>query len=128
MIGQSGESVDTEIVAVGMQVRVLDLNANPDLDATDVRGGVVVAIDTAYDPDTGERQRLFVTAKRLPRGTVRWAALRANEVRQIDPYSSNEIRKLIAAMAGVIAANKGRVLTDEHRKLIDAMAVLAQAS
>lgn len=128
MIGQSGAAVDVELVEPGMQVLALDLNDDTDAEMIDVRGGVVVAIGSDPDPETGEVQRRFIVAKRGRHQQVRWASLRADEVRQVLPYDSSAVRKLVCAMAGIVAEHKGRPFTDEHRKLIDAMAALAPAS
>jgi hypothetical protein len=118
--------VSADLVEVGMSVLALDLNDDTDADLADVRGGVVVAIETAVDPDTGELQCRFVTAKQWRR-QIRWSALRADEVRQVVPFDSAAVRRLIRAMARTVAEGKGVILTDD-RRLVDAMAVLARTT
>lgn len=115
-----------DLVEIGMTVLALNLENDTDADLADVRGGVVVGVDTAIDADTGEVMRHFVTAKQWRR-QIRWSSLNANEVRDVLPYDSAEIRRLIRAMARDVAAGKGVLLSDDLQ-LIDAMHVLARAA
>lgn len=111
-----------DLVEIGMTVVALDLE-DTDADLADVRGGVVIAIETTADPDTGEIQRRFVTAKQW-RSEVRWSSLRGDEVRDVLPFDSSAVRRLVRAMAKKVADGKGVLLTDDLQ-LIDAMRVLA---
>lgn len=113
-----------ELVEVGCHVYALDLNSDTDADAVDVRGGIVVAIETAVDQDTGEVMRRFVTATPW-RGRVRWDALRADEVAEVSPANTAFIRSLIRALAKVVAGSKRTLATDEA-KAITAQAVLME--
>jgi hypothetical protein len=124
MIGQSGTSVDVEAVAVGMTVLALDLEGDTDADLQDVRGGVVIAVDTHRDVDTGEIQRVFLTAKQWRR-EIRWAAIRADEVRQVLEFNSATVRRLVRAMGAHLGAGKGAFVTVD-RQLIQAMHALRE--
>lgn len=127
MIGQTGASVETELVEVGQQVIALDLmNDETDADLGDVRGGVVVAIESEVDRETGEVQRRFVCCKQYRRRIV-WSTLTAKDVRQVLPFDSAAVRKLIRAMAADLGGRKGPMVTDDHRT-IDAMQRLARVA
>jgi hypothetical protein len=126
MIGQSGVLADTDYVEVGMTVLALDLEGDTDADLQDVRGGVVVAIDTHVDPDSGEISRAFICAKQWRR-QIRWSTLTAADVRDVLPFDAAAVRRLIKALARDIADTKGVLLTNE-RKAIDAIHVLAQVA
>jgi hypothetical protein len=126
VIGQTGTTLDVEQVAIGMTVLALDLEADTHADLADVRGGVVVAIDTTVDPDTGEIQRAFTTAKQWRR-EIRWAQIRADEIRDVLPYSSSTVRNLVRAMARHIAESKGVLMTDD-RRCVTAMATLTEVA
>lgn len=127
MIGQSGVALDVEQVAVGMNVRALDVNEDTDADVRQVRGGIVVRVETDVDQDTGEVTRRFVCAKQWSPKEIRWASLRADEVREVMPFSSADARRLVRAMATVVASRKGLLDTRDH-ELIDAMAALRQVA
>lgn len=107
---------ETDLIDVGCTVWALDLNVDVDLDVDhrQVQGGIVVAIETAADPDTGELQRRFVTATPW-QGRVRWDSLLASQVAQIAPPNTAAIRSLIRACAGVVAKSKRVMATDEAR-------------
>jgi hypothetical protein len=126
VIGQSGVLADTDYVEVGMTVLALDLEGDTDADLQDVRGGVVVAIDTHVDPDSGEINRSFICAKQWRR-QIRWSTLTAADVRDVLPFDAAAVRRLIKALARDIADTKGVLLTNE-RKAIDAIHVLAQVA
>lgn len=115
-----------DLVEIGMTVLALNLETDTDADLADVRGGVVVAIETAVDDETGEVMRRFVTAKQWRR-EIRWSALRADQLRDVLPYDSSAVRRLVRAMAKKVADSKG-VLVSDDLKLIDAMHVLAHAA
>jgi hypothetical protein len=123
VIGQSGTAVDVEQVAVGMTVLALDLEEDTTADLQDVRGGVVVAIDTHLDADTGEITRAFICAKQWRR-QIRWSTLTAADVRDVLPFDSSGVRRLIKAMARTVAEAKS-LLSDE-RRLIEAMNTLKE--
>lgn len=126
MIGQTGSTVDVEAVQIGMTVLALDLENDTDADLVDVRGGIVVSIDTAPDPETGEVRRYFTTAKHWRR-EVRWSRLAADEVRDVLPFTSSDVRRLIRVMARQVADRKSVLDTDDCR-LIDAMAILKEVA
>jgi hypothetical protein len=125
MIGQSGTAVDVEAVAVGMSVLALDLEGDTDADLADVRGGVVIAVDTHVDPDTGEIQRVFLCAKQWRR-EVRFSRLTAAEVRDVLPFNSRTVWGLVKAMARVVAEAKGTTPDTSVSRCIDAQARLLE--
>jgi hypothetical protein len=124
MIGQSGVAVDVEVVEPGMSVLALDLDEDTDADLQDVRGGVVIAVDTHRDVETDEIQRVFLCAKQWRR-EVRFSALLAGDVRDVLPFDSAAVRRLRRAMNRVAAEAKGPTL-DAERRLLDAITVLKE--
>lgn len=115
-----------DLVEIGMTVIALNLEQDTDADLADVRGGIVVAIDTDRNPDTGEIQRRFITAKQWRR-QIRWSSLNADDVRDVLPYDSSAVRRLVRAMARDVADRKS-VMTSDDLQLIEAMAVLSHAA
>lgn len=116
--------LDAELVEVGCSVFALDLNEDTDADVRHIRGGVVIAIETAVDADTGEVQRRFITATPW-QGRIRWDSLLASELGQVAPPNTSVIRSLIRSMATVVARSKRTVTTDEAR-CITAQAALME--
>jgi hypothetical protein len=103
---------DLELVEPGCCV----YTSEPDGDLLDhqIRGGIVVWIETGFDKDSGELWRRFVTASPSGRG-IRWEHLDAAQVRQIMGPNSASIRGLIRKMATVVALSKSTFSTDEAR-------------
>lgn len=104
---------EVALVEVGCYVWVLDLDRT-DADANAVKGGVVYAIETDVDTETGEVQRRFMCATQW-RGAIRFDVVLADEVRTVDRAQANIIRNLIRAAAGVVAKSKRIFATDEAR-------------
>jgi hypothetical protein len=100
-------AMPVEQVEIGCYVWALDLN-QIDADASQVKGGVVVAIETAPKSDgTGEAQRRFITATQF-RGDVVFEALLAENVRQVALPNSAAMWGLIRAAAAAVAKSKKR--------------------
>jgi hypothetical protein len=101
--------VDTDLVELGCYVGALDLNSDTDADGDSVRGGIVFAIESHADPETGEVQRRFITATPWRR-EVRFNSLLASEVKQIEL-----IRSLIRQAGKVVAQSKRAMGSDVAR-------------
>lgn len=106
--------MDTDLVELGCYVGALDLNSGTDADANQVQGGIVFAIESHADPDTGEVQRRFITATPW-RGQVRFDVLLASEVKQVELPNSAMIRSLIRQAAKVVGQSKRAMGTDVAR-------------
>lgn len=104
--------VDADLITPGCTIFALDLDADTDADADQVQGGTVVTIATHADTNTGELQRRFTVAKQW-RGGVRWSVLRADQIRQVEPYNSANVRRLIRALARQVGQRKTALDTDD---------------
>lgn len=100
-------TVPVDLIEIGCSVFALDLNTQTDADARDVKGGVVVSIETGTNPTTGEIQRRFITATPWRR-EIRFDSLLADHVVQAEPPNSASIWTLIRTAAGVVANAKKR--------------------
>jgi hypothetical protein len=107
-------AVDPDLVELGCCVYALDLNTQTDADANQVQGGIVFAIESHVDPDTGEVERRFITATPW-RGQVRFDVVLADEVKQIELPNSAMIRSLIRQAGKVVAQSKRAMGTDVAR-------------
>lgn len=114
-----------DLVEVGCTIYALDLNEQTDAEARQVKGGVVLAIETALDVDTGEVQRRFITATPWRRA-VRFDSLAADQVAQVELPNAAAIRSLIRSMARVVADSKRLFTTDEAR-CVDGQGLLMRA-
>lgn len=104
---------DTELVEVGMSIWPVDFDVT-DLEASQVKGGTVVAIETDVDRDTGEVQRRFVCASPWRR-TIRFDVITADQVKTVEPMNVAAVRTLIRSAARVVAESKRIFTTDEAR-------------
>ncbi|MCU1488320.1 MAG: hypothetical protein JWN67_5066 [Actinomycetia bacterium] len=116
---------DLALVDIGATVYALDLNEDTDADTSQVKGGIVISIETGTDAESGETMRRFVTATPW-HGQVRFDSLLAIEVRQVEVPNAGHIRSLIRAMAKVVATSK-RSFTSNETKCIGAMGRLVEA-
>lgn len=115
---------DAQLVEIGMKVWALDLERN-DLDARDIKGGVVIAIETNVDTDTGEIERRFICAEPW-RGAVRFDAINASDVATVEPMNVAGVRNLIRAAARVVASSK-RIFTTDEARCVDLQRNLMEA-
>lgn len=106
-------AIPVELIEIGCSIYALHADQT-DADMRLVKGGVVVAVETAADRDTGEIERRFVTATPW-RGQVRFDALVAGEVAQAEPPNVASLRALIRTAARVVADSKRTFTTDESR-------------
>lgn len=97
-------AIPVELIELGCTVYGLSSD-DTDADMNAVKGGVVVAIATGTNRETGEQQRKFITATPWQR-RVRFDELLADHVRQADPPNTASIRSLIRTAAGVVAQAK----------------------
>lgn len=104
-------AVPVDLIEIGCSVYALDSDQT-DADMRNVKGGVVVAIETGANDD-GELQRRFITATSWRRD-IRFDTLLAEHVAQADPPNTATIRGLIRTAAGVVAGAK-RVGSAEAR-------------
>lgn len=107
-------ALDTDLVELGCYVSSLDLNTDTDADADQVRGGIVISIESHSDPETGEVQRRFITATPWRRD-VRFDVVLADEVKQIELPNAAMIRSLIRQAGKVVAQSKRAMGTDVAR-------------
>ena len=108
MIGQSGQAIEVELVEVGMTVFDQPADVDPD---QHINGGIVTAIETHVDANTGEVMRHFVCAEPY-RGSVRFHTFTADQVRQVAPMQPANVRYLIRQL-GLMVSRSKQVLTDQ---------------
>jgi hypothetical protein len=102
------------LVDVGCSVWALNLEADTDAEASEIKGGVVFAVETAADPETGELQRRFITATPWRR-QIRFDVVLADEVRQVAAPNTSVMKSLLRRAASVVAESGKRMSTDVTR-------------
>lgn len=110
---------DLALVDIGTTVYALDLNEDTDVNAAQVKGGTVIAIETGLDEASGEYVRRFVTAKPWGGRTVYFDTLLASDVRQVAMPNGAVIKSLIRCMGLVVAGSKQ--MSSDQVKCVGAM-------
>lgn len=113
---------DLELVDLGCTVFALHLDEDTDADAVRVRGGQVLYIGTHQDHETGELERLFMTA-RVDGRRVRFDSIRASEVRQITAPNPAVLKSLLQAMGRVVADTR---MSTDVQKCADGIGQITQ--
>lgn len=108
---------ETSLVALGAKVWALDLEQT-DADASAVKGGIVISIETDVDPDTGEVQRRFVCAEPWQRN-IRIDIVNADDVKTVEPMNVAAVRRLIRTAARLVGESKRAVIDSSEARLID---------
>lgn len=111
--------LDTKLVAIGCALWDFPPEADPDRAARGL-GGIVVAIESDRDDETGEIRRRFITAKQVGRDSrnqlgIRFDVIAETEVEMVALMNSASVRALMRRMGQVIAESKGIFVTDHHR-------------